>query len=107
MAALQQTVVVFSGGLDSTTLLYHLRAEGHEVKALTINYQQKHSKEIEHAKGICADLDVEHCVLELQGLAAVLGNNALMDNSIDIPGGEYADGTIQVTTVPNRNMIFL
>lgn len=103
----KKTVVVLSGGLDSTTLLYHLIDEGHEVKALSINYQQKHSKELSFAKSICEELKIEHRLVELQGLSAVLNNNALTNSEIDIPTGEYKDGTIQVTTVPNRNMIFL
>ena len=43
----RKTVVVFSGGLDSTTLLYHLIALGHEVKAISFDYGQRHRKEIE------------------------------------------------------------
>lgn len=103
----KKTVVVLSGGLDSTTLLYHLIDEGHEVKALSINYQQKHSKELGFAKSICEHVGIEHRLVELQGLSAVLNNNALTNSEIDIPTGEYQEGTIQVTTVPNRNMIFL
>ena len=103
----RKTVVVLSGGLDSTTLLYHLIDEGHEVKALSINYQQKHSKELGFAKSICEHVGIEHRLVELQGLSAVLNNNALTNSEIDVPTGEYQDGTIQVTTVPNRNMIFL
>lgn len=103
----KKTVVVLSGGLDSTTLLYHLMDKGHEVKALSINYQQKHAKELGFAKSICELVSVEHRIVELQGLSAVLNNNALTNSDIDIPTGEYQDGTIQVTTVPNRNMIFL
>ena len=103
----QRTVVVFSGGLDSTTLLYHLRAEGHEVKALTIDYKQRHDKEIQYATAICQNLGIEHRVVELPGLVAILGNNALTNPDIALPTGEYQDGTIQVTTVPNRNMILL
>ena len=103
----RKTVVVLSGGLDSTTLLYHLIDEGHEVKALSINYQQKHSKELGFAKSICEHVGIEHRLVELQGLSAVLNNNALTNSEIDVPTGEYQEGTIQVTTVPNRNMIFL
>ena len=107
MAQALKTVVVLSGGLDSTTLLYHLRAEGHEVKALTINYSQRHAREIACAQKICAELGIEHRLVELPGLVSVLGNNALTNTNIDVPTGEYQNGTIQVTTVPNRNMIML
>ena len=102
-----RTVVVFSGGLDSTTLLYHLRDEGHEVKALTINYKQRHVKEIEAATAICEKLQIEHRIVDLQGLAGIIGENALMDDTIDVPDGDYSPETIATTTVPNRNMILL
>ena len=102
-----KTVVVLSGGLDSTTLLYHLIDGGHEVKALSINYQQRHSKELGFAEATCDQLKVEHRLVELQGLTSVLDGNALTNAEIDVPTGGYQDGTIQVTTVPNRNMIFL
>lgn len=102
-----RTVVVFSGGLDSTTLLYHLLAEGHEVKALTINYKQRHSKEILCATAICNDLRIEHRILELPGLAGIFGTNALTSEVLKVPTGPYQEGTIEVTTVPNRNMILL
>ena len=102
-----KTVVVLSGGLDSTTLLYHLLAEGHEVKALSVNYHQKHAKELGYAKNICELLDVEFRLVELQGLSSILSNNALTNEDIAIPTGAYKDGTIQVTRVANRNMIYL
>lgn len=38
----QKVVIVFSGGLDSTALLYHLRAEGCDIKALSVDYGQRH-----------------------------------------------------------------
>ena len=47
------TVVILSGGLDSTTLLYHLIAEGHAVHALTFNYGQRHNRELRAAEQIC------------------------------------------------------
>ena len=102
-----KTVVIHSGGLDSTTLLYHLRAEGHEVKALTIDYSQRHAKEIECAQWLCTEIGVEHRLVELPGLVSILGDNALTNANIEVPTGEYRDATIQVTTVPNRNMIML
>jgi 7-cyano-7-deazaguanine synthase len=57
----RKTVVVFSGGLDSTTLLYHLIALGHEVKAISFYYGQQHRKELD-ATGKIADLLSNHPV---------------------------------------------
>jgi 7-cyano-7-deazaguanine synthase len=102
-----KTIVVFSGGLDSTTLLYHMRSVAADVKALTVNYNQRHVKEIEYAKNMCDSLGVEHRIIDIPGLQGVLGGNALTNTQADIPEGEYQDQTIKITTVPNRNMILL
>ena len=102
-----KTIIVFSGGLDSTTLLYHIRAMGAEVKALTVNYNQRHSKEITYATRLCESIGVEHRVIDIPGLHGVLGGNALTSSQSAVPEGEYQDETIKLTTVPNRNMILL
>lgn len=102
-----RTVVVFSGGLDSTTLVYHLRAAQHEVKALTVDYGQRHSREIAAAKLICEHVGIEQKVVDLSGLIACFGSNALTDATVAVPHGAYQESTMQDTTVPNRNMILL
>lgn len=102
-----QTVVVLSGGLDSTTLLYHLLHEGHALKALSIQYGQRHSRELESARQICRLTSIEHRVVDLSGLSSVFGHNALTDASINVPHGEYDTSNMAVTAVPNRNMILL
>ena len=103
----RKTVVVFSGGLDSTTLIYHLRAEGHQIRALSVNYGQRHSRELEAARLIAESLNIEHRIVDLAGLATLFGTNALTDHSVSVPHGGYSPETIPVTTVPNRNMILL
>lgn len=103
-----RTVVSFSGGLDSTTLLYHLKAEGHQLKALSVEYGQRHlAEETQAAKAICDTLGVERRVVDLTSLVGFFGNNALTASGIALPEGEYAADTIGVTTVPNRNMVLL
>ena len=103
----RKTVVVFSGGLDSTTLLYHLIDLEHEVKAISFDYGQRHRKELDAASKIATNLRVEHRIVDVTGLAAIFGSNALTDHQVDVPHGEYSSHTIQVTVVPNRNMIML
>lgn len=103
-----KTIVVYSGGLDSTTLLYHLRAEGHEVKALSVNYGQRHlARESAAAEAICRGLGVEWRTADLTGLVAFFGCNALTNHGAALPHGGYAADTIGTTTVPNRNMVLL
>src|SRR5262245_36123060 len=101
----RKTVVVLSGGLDSTTLLYYLQHEGHTLKAISVAYGQRHSRELHSAAQICERLGVEHRVVDLSGLATIFGRNALTDLAIVVPHGEYSPASMSVTTVPNRNMI--
>lgn len=103
----RKTIVVFSGGLDSTTLLYHLLDEGHALRALSVDYGQRHLRELRAAAQICAKTGVEHRIIDLSGLATIFGQNALTDKAVAVPHGEYSPETMVVTTVPNRNMILL
>lgn len=104
-----RTVVVYSGGLDSTVLLYHLRDAGHTVHALFADYGQRHGpREWAAAQGICADLGVPLERADLSPLAALFGRNALSDAATPVPAADYSDtASIQQTTVPNRNMVLL
>ncbi len=102
-----RTVVIFSGGLDSTTLLYDLKSAGHEVAALAVNYGQRHGCELLSAKAICQSINVELITLELKGLAQIFGHNSLSDANVTVPTGTYEPDSMQQTTVPNRNMILL
>lgn len=102
-----RTAVIFSGGLDSTTLLYDLKAAGHDVAALAINYGQRHSRELVCAQRICQAISVEITTLDLSGLAQIFGTNSLSDAGVEVPEGKYEEKSMQQTTVPNRNMILL
>jgi 7-cyano-7-deazaguanine synthase len=100
------TIVLFSGGLDSTTLLYHMLAEGYSVRALTVDYGQRHgSRELVCACDVALSLGIEHRILDLRSLVSFLGDNRLTDSSKPIPLGEYAPESL--TAVPNRNMILI
>lgn len=101
-------IAAFSGGLDSTTLLYHLRAEGHEVKALSADYGQRHrAREGKAAEEIARVLEIERRVVDLRPLSTFFGANSLSDAGVAVPQGEYSEANMKLTTVPNRNMILL
>ena len=101
-------IAAFSGGLDSTTLLYHLLAEGHEVRALSADYGQRHrEREGRAAEVIAARLGIERRVVDLRSLSDFFGHNSLSDASRAIPEGPYSEEGMKLTTVPNRNMILL
>jgi 7-cyano-7-deazaguanine synthase len=106
----KKAVVIVSGGVDSSTLLYKIVKEGYETYALTFIYGQKHEREIESARRICSGLRVSHKVIDLSSLKAILSGSALTDSGVEIPDVpetvEYYE-TLKTTTVPNRNSIFL
>ncbi|MBV9124575.1 MAG: 7-cyano-7-deazaguanine synthase QueC [Planctomycetes bacterium] len=102
-----KVVVVYSGGLDSTVLLYHLRDQGHEVQALSVDYGQRHRRELDAAGAICSQLGVPHGLADLSSLRPVFAGLALTSKAGAIPRGPYSPSSMQATTVPNRNMLLI
>ena len=102
-----RSVGTFSGGLDSTTLLYHLRDEGHDVLALAIDYGQRHRIELDHACKIAQHMGAPFEIADLRALSTVFAGSSQTDPSIDVPLGHYAEENMKQTVVPNRNMILL
>lgn len=102
----KKTILIYSGGLDSTTLLYKLLADGHEVKCLSVNYGQKHKKEIDSAKYFCGKLQVDHEVVDLSNITKLISSSSLTSNQ-EVPEGHYEEESMKATVVPNRNMIML
>jgi 7-cyano-7-deazaguanine synthase len=99
-------VAIFSGGLDSTTLVYDLVNDDHIPVCLSFDYGQKHSKELEYAERTASMLGLEHHIVDLRSLRGLLGNSSLTSEQ-DVPDGHYAEATMKQTVVPNRNMIML
>jgi len=98
-------VLVFSGGQDSSTLLFWAKKKFKEVIALSFNYGQKHDLELQCAKDICKKYDVEHHILDM-GLLSQLAPNALTRTDIKVDK-EAPEGGLPNTFVDGRNMIFL
>jgi 7-cyano-7-deazaguanine synthase len=113
--------------MDSSTLLLHLLANGYEVTALSFDYGQKHSVELERASSLVNYLNdkadevkyksersevilhhfpkITYQVIKLDGLAQLL-NSALVTGGAEVPEGHYAEENMKATVVPNRNKIF-
>ena len=102
-----KTVVVCSGGLDSVTLA-HLVADTRDLTRLvSFDYGQRHAKELEFAARAATRLGVPHDVIDMRGIGAVLTGSALTQDDVDVPDGHYAEDTMRITVVPNRNAIML
>jgi 7-cyano-7-deazaguanine synthase len=103
---MKKVVLIYSGGLDSTVLLYDCINQGLEVRALSIDYGQRHRKELEAAAQITANLGIEHKIADLSSISTLL-QSSLTNPDLEVPEGHYADENMKVTVVPNRNMIML
>lgn len=103
----KSAVQLLSGGMDSATLAYWLVREGYVVRFISVDYGQRHSKELKAARRIAEALDVPHHIIDLTSLAPLLGGSALTDRTVEVPVGHYSDDTMAKTVVPNRNAMML
>ncbi|MFL1466936.1 7-cyano-7-deazaguanine synthase QueC [Marinobacter sp. DUT-3] len=102
----ETVVVIYSGGMDSFTLLHLARARGYQVHALSFDYGQRHVRELECAGKVCDDAGIPHKIIDIRALGAVMAGSALTSD-VDVPEGHYEEGSMKATVVPNRNMILL
>lgn len=101
-----KTLVVCSGGMDSVTLAHKVHKENELLALLSFDYGQRHRKELDCAKHCADDLGVEHILIDISGIGAKLTGSALTDD-VAVPDGHYAEETMKITVVPNRNAIML
>jgi len=122
---MKKAVLSLSGGMDSSSLLLHLLANGYQVTALGFDYGQKHKVELERATALVEYINdiwsvyhppfdndknyqwhpVTHQIIKLDGLSELL-NSALVTGGADVPEGHYEQDNMKETVVPNRNKIF-
>lgn len=101
---MKNAVILFSGGLDSTTCLAVAKSQGFTCHALSFDYGQKHSAELKAAARIASEWGVSHTTLNLP--IGALGGSALTDAGIAVPDYDAAT-QIPITYVPARNTILL
>lgn len=113
------TVLCYSGGLDSTVLLYDLLSnpEMCPVRCISVDYGQRHVRELQAVRNVFASLTdlrqllarsfLGHTTLDLSRTRSLFVNSSQTDSSVDVPLGHYTEESMKKTVVPNRNMILL
>ena len=102
---MKDSVIVLSGGMDSTTLLHQRKDQ--IALAVTFDYGSKHNaREIECARKNCEILGIEHIVIPLEFMGRYFKSSLLIGGE-DIPEGHYEDDNMKSTVVPFRNGIML
>lgn len=103
----QKSIVLLSGGIDSTVLLAKLVAEGRSVLAMGVDYGQRHRCEIDAARAVCERLGVEYRLADLRSLAPFFGKNSLTDSGVPVYEGAYDEAGMKTTVVPARNLVLI
>lgn len=102
----EDALVLMSGGQDSTTTLFWALKHFNKVYAITFDYEQKHSQEIDIASGICSKLNVEQKIVDISFLKDLVVSNLFKDKP-DVGGSHSLNPDVPSSFVPYRNLIFL
>jgi len=104
----KSAVVLLSGGLDSSVALAVAIDEGYKVHALTVDYGQRHQRELGSARAMATHYGVDHKTVRVD--LSAFGGSALTDGLIKVPSGTPMDeigASIPPTYVPARNTVFI
>jgi len=101
-----RAIVLLSGGLDSATCLLLAREDGFETLALSFDYGQRHSIELERARALAGRYGArEHRIVRLDLPSD--GSSALTNRALEVPRDSLGREAIPITYVPARNTLFL
>ena len=98
-------LVLFSGGLDSTTCLYYALNQNKNLTAVCFDYSQRHKIEIKKAKKITSLLNIPHTIVKIN--PEIFRNTSLVNREIKVPKNFSSTQKIPNTYVPGRNILFL
>lgn len=104
----RSAVVLLSGGLDSSVAMAIAIDKGYQVHALTVDYGQRHQRELDGARALARHYGVDHKVVRVD--LSAFGGSALTDGLIKVPSGtplEEIGASIPPTYVPARNTVFI
>lgn len=101
-------VAVVSGGIDSVVMAHHLAAQGHELHLVSVDYGQRHSRELACAAAAAKRLGAPYEQVDLRGLRGVMRGSSLTDPSVGVPRPDAASAPARnPNIVPNRNAVLL
>ena len=101
-----KAIVIFSGGQDSTTCLYwamEQKARFDEIEAITFDYGQKHSVEIEQSKIICEKENIKQTVVDISFLDTIVESALTSNGNVNL----LNEKGLPASFVPNRNQLFI
>ncbi len=101
-----KTLVICSGGMDSVTLAHKVAQEHELLGLISFDYGQRHKKELAYARACAESLGTKHMQIDISDVGRQLSGSALTDD-VDVPDGHYAEDSMKITVVPNRNAIML
>jgi 7-cyano-7-deazaguanine synthase len=102
----KRAIVLLSGGLDSATAATIALEDGYQAIALSIDYGQRHDRELQAARTVAGKLGItEHHTIEVN--LSLWGGSALTDRAIAVPQEGIQADIIPITYVPGRNTVFI
>lgn len=102
-----KAVLIVSGGMDSATLAYLYARRYDELHLVGFDYGQRHIKELDSLRAIAKNLNATVSLIDLSHLKNHLRGSSLTSDDIAVPDGHYAEESMRITVVPNRNAIML
>jgi 7-cyano-7-deazaguanine synthase len=104
------TIVLLSGGMDSSTLLAHVLnawPTGRHT-SISVDYGQRHSRELYAAVAVARYYNIPHSIANLRSVGRdFMFGSSQTSEGVPVPHGHYTDESMRVTVVPNRNMVMI